>query len=35
MVIGGVLEYRDGVTNLVSHHFEDWPVLGVKSRDFR
>ena len=35
MVIAGVLEFRDGVTNLVSHRFEDWPVLGVKSRDFR
>jgi error-prone DNA polymerase len=35
MVIEGVLEYRDGVTNLVSHRFEDWPVLPVKSRDFR
>ncbi len=35
MVIEGVLEYRDGVTNLVAHRFEDWPVLPVKSRDFR
>ncbi len=35
VVIEGVLEYRDGVTNLVSHRFEDWPVLAVKSRDFR
>ena len=35
MVIEGVLEYRDGVTNLKSHRFEDWPVLEVKSRDFR
>ena len=35
MVIEGVLEYRDGVTNLVAHRFEDWPVLGVRSRDFR
>ncbi|MCP3975501.1 MAG: DNA polymerase III subunit alpha [bacterium] len=35
MVIEGVLEYRDGVTNLVSHRFEGWPVLEVRSRDFR
>jgi len=35
VVIEGVLEYRDGVTNLVAHRFEDWPVLEVKSRDFR
>jgi error-prone DNA polymerase len=35
MVIAGVLEYRDGVTNLVAHRFEDWPVLAVRSRDFR
>jgi len=35
VVIEGVLEYRDGVTNLVSHRFEDWPIAGVKSRDFR
>jgi len=35
MVIEGVLEYRDGVTNLVAHRFEDWPVLEVRSRDFR
>ena len=35
MVIEGVLEFRDGVTNFMSHRFEDWPVLAVKSRDFR
>ncbi len=35
VVIAGVLEYRDGVTNLVAHRFEEWPVEGVKSRDFR
>ncbi len=35
MVIEGVLEYRDGVTNLVAHRFWDWPVDGVRSRDFR
>ena len=35
VVIEGVLEFRDGVTNLVAHRFEDWPVEGIKSRDFR
>jgi len=35
VVIEGVLEYRDGVTNLVSHRFEHWPIDGIKSRDFR
>ncbi len=35
VVIGGVLEYRDGVTNLVAHRFENWPVAGIRSRDFR
>ena len=35
VVIEGVLEFRDGVTNLVAHRFEDWPVAGVRSRDFR
>jgi error-prone DNA polymerase len=35
VVIEGVLEYRDGVTNLVAHRFESWPVAGVHSRDFR
>ena len=35
VVITGVLEYRDGVTNLVAHGFEHWPVEGIKSRDFR
>ena len=35
MVIEGVLEYRDGVTNLVAHRFEHWPVDKVPSRDFR
>ena len=35
MVIEGVLEHRDGVTNLVAHRFEHWPVLAVPSRDFR
>jgi error-prone DNA polymerase len=35
VVIEGVVEYRDGVTNLVAHRFEDWPVEGISSRDFR
>ena len=35
VIITGVLEFRDGVTNLVAHGFEHWPVKGIKSRDFR
>ena len=35
VVISGVIEFRDGVTNLVAHGFEHWPVGGIKSRDFR
>jgi error-prone DNA polymerase len=35
VVIDGVVEYQDGVTNFVAHRFEDWPVVGIKSRDFR
>jgi len=35
MVIEGVLEFRDGVTNLVARRFEPIPVLEVGSRDFR
>jgi error-prone DNA polymerase len=35
VVIDGVLEYEDGVTNFVAHRFEDWPVQGIRSRDFR
>ncbi len=35
VVVGGVLEHRDGVTNLVAHEFERWPVTGTTSRDFR
>ena len=34
LVIDGVLEYRDGVTNLVANRFSAWPVEGVKSRDW-
>jgi error-prone DNA polymerase len=35
LVIEGVLEFRDGVTNLVARRFEPIAVLELKSRDFR
>ena len=35
LVITGMLEYRDGVTNLVAHRFEEWPAPVIASRDFR
>jgi error-prone DNA polymerase len=35
IVITGVLEYRDGVTNLVAQRLEQWPAPIVASRDFR
>jgi error-prone DNA polymerase len=35
IVITGVLEYRDGVTNLVARRIEQWPAPNVPSRDFR
>ena len=35
VIISGVLEFRDGVTNLVAHRFDHWPVEGIRSRDFR
>lgn len=35
MIIEGLVEFRDGVTNLVAHSFEPLPVAGVGSRDFR
>lgn len=35
MVITGVLEYRDGVTNLVANRMETWPAPVIPSRDFR
>jgi error-prone DNA polymerase len=35
IVIAGVLEYRDGVTNLVAQRLEQWPAPMVASRDFR
>lgn len=34
VVIGGRLEYRDGVTNLVAHRFRPLGVSALKSRDF-
>ncbi len=34
LVIDGVLEHRDGVTNLMARRFAAWPVEGVKSRDW-
>ena len=35
VIIEGRLEFRDGVTNLNAHHFIEWAVAGVASRDFR
>ena len=35
IVVTGVLEYRDGVTNLVARRVEPWPAPDIKSRDFR
>ena len=35
VVIDGIVEYEDGVTNFVAHRFEHWPVAGLRSRDFR
>jgi len=35
VVIDGVVEHVDGVTNFVAHRFERWSVDGVRSRDFR
>jgi error-prone DNA polymerase len=35
LVITGVLEYRDGVTNLVANRFAAWPAPEIPSRDFR
>ena len=35
VVIEGVLEHQDGVTNLVAHRFSQWPAEGIRSRDFR
>jgi error-prone DNA polymerase len=35
LVIDGVLEFRDGVTNFVARSFTPWPAKGVTSRNFR
>ena len=35
VVIDGVIEHVDGVTNFVAHRFERWSVDGVRSRDFQ
>ncbi|HKY48061.1 MAG TPA: error-prone DNA polymerase [Acidimicrobiia bacterium] len=35
VVIGGRLEYKDGVTNLVAHRFHPLGVNALRSRDFR
>jgi len=35
VVCEGVLERRDGVTNLVARRFTEWPIAGPRSRDFR
>jgi error-prone DNA polymerase len=35
VVIEGVMEHEDGVTNLVARRFSEWPVAGIRSRDFR
>jgi error-prone DNA polymerase len=35
LVLDGVVEHRDGVTNFVARGFSPWPVEGVTSRDFR
>ena len=35
VVIDGVVEYVDGVTNFVAHRFERWSIDGARSLDFR
>jgi error-prone DNA polymerase len=35
VVIEGILEHEDGVTNLVARRFTEWPLEGIRSRDFR
>jgi len=35
VVIDGVVEHVDGVTNFVAHRFALWSVDGIRSRDFR
>lgn len=34
LMIDGVLEHRDGVTNLVARRFAAWPVEGVETRNW-
>jgi error-prone DNA polymerase len=34
VVIDGVLEHRDGVTNLVAQRVTGWPVEGIESRNW-
>ena len=35
IVVDGVLEYRNGVTNLVARRLNEWPAPSMASRDFR
>jgi error-prone DNA polymerase len=35
IVVEGMLEYRDGVTNLVARRLHGWPAPEISSRDFR
>ena len=35
LIIDGVIEYRDGVTNLVARDFVPFETGPLKSRDFR
>ncbi len=35
VIVEGVLEYRDGVTNLVARRLHEWPAPEIQSRDFR
>ncbi|MEN8233335.1 MAG: error-prone DNA polymerase [Actinomycetota bacterium] len=35
VIIDGVVEHVDGVTNFVAHRFARWSVDGIKSRDFQ
>ena len=35
VLIEGVLEHEDGVTNLVARRFASWPAEGIRSREFR
>jgi error-prone DNA polymerase len=35
VVIDGVVEHVDGVTNFLAHRFVRWSVDGIRSRDFR